>query len=119
MIKWQIGPVKLANGWDATIYRYCENRKRYIGEARDKDWFYAAEWMADGSWNVEGSPCNALNLAPPPKKTVRLQRWINVNFDGTAIIFSTKEGAERNRSDDFMACLVIDEVVTEGMGYSE
>jgi hypothetical protein len=70
MNKWQIGPVKLAKGCEATIHRFCKIRKRYIGE-----WqgicgsFYAAEWNVAGEHTISGIGDPVLNLAPPSKKT--------------------------------------------------
>ncbi len=118
--KWETGPVKLANGWDATIYRYCENRKRYIGEVKDNDgWFCAAEWMDDGSWYYKNSPNNLLNLFPPKKKTVRLKRWLNIYLEeGRVSCGFTQQKredcdtAEKTR----FACIEIDREVTEGEG---
>ena len=115
--KWETGPAKLVNGWDATIYRYCENRKRYIGEVKDNDgWFCAAEWMDDGSWYYKNSPNSELNLAPPPKKTVRVRRWMVVYSNGTTCTFSEKDEAINEAKQSGFALLEIDREVTEREG---
>jgi len=116
-VKWQIGPVKLANGWDATIYRYCENRKRYIGEVMDNDgWFFAAEWIADGSWYHKSAPNSLLDLAPPPKKTVRVQRWLVVYPSGSTQVFTLQPEAIAEAKAFGFALIPIDRQVTEGEG---
>ena len=115
--KWETGPVKLVNGWDATIYRYCENRKRYIGEVKDDDgWFAAAEWRNDGRWDVSKEDFVDYNLAPPPKKTVRVQLWINVYTDGPHALHPSKESALAGGEHARFACIEIDREVAEGEG---
>ena len=115
--KWEIGPVKLVNGWDATIYRYCENRKRYIGEVKDDDgWFMAAEWRNDGRWDVSKEDFVDYNLAPLPKKTVRVQRYVNVFEDGCMVSWPTREEADGFKGGTRFACIEIDREVTEGEG---
>jgi hypothetical protein len=92
MIKWQIGSVKLANGRDAVIHRFCENRQRYLGEwAGRTGEFYAAEWNISGQHTISGVDDPMLDLCPPGKKTVRIQKWINVNSDGTSNTWDTKK----------------------------
>ena len=94
--KWEIGPVKLVNGWDATIYRYCENRKRYIGEVKDDGgWFTAAEWRNDGRWDVSKEDFVDYNLAPLPKKTVRVDAmWVVVYRDKVVSVTALEELAK-------------------------
>ena len=68
MNKWQIGPVKLANGFDAVIHRFCEKRQRYIGELQDASggWF-SREWDANGWYTYMCRTAeDPYNLAPPP-----------------------------------------------------
>ena len=114
--KWEIGPVKLANGWDATIHRYCENRQKYIGELQDGNgsWF-SREWFASGLYsNAETD--HGYNLAPPPKKTVRVQLWINVYADGHHAIHASSESALAGGEHARFACIEIDLEVEEGEG---
>jgi len=96
--KWQIGPVKLANGDDAFIDAINEEQDcyRYTGRARN----HAGEWVACG-WRADGRymhgqkhhPCN---LAPPPKKTVRVQEmWIVVLRNGEAYYYYSQEAAKK------------------------
>ena len=68
--KWQTGPIKLAKGCDAVIYRFCEIRKRYIGEWQGMcGGFYAAEWNVAGEYTISGVGDPVLNLALSSKKT--------------------------------------------------
>lgn len=116
--QWKIGEARTLDGSEAHIdfIQSGSEDYRYIGRALFKD----GEWVSM-DWNSAGvrHGCTdkyQLNLAPTPKKTVRVQRWINVDLDGDSQVWSTKESARRNRSDHFMALLVIDKVVTEGDG---
>lgn len=116
--KWEVGPVKLVNGTDATIYQYCEKRRRYIGWwSAASGAVYAAEWTASGSHSMAGVGDPMLDLAPPPKKTMRFRGWLNVHSDGRFILWSDKFMADSvaNR----FACVEIDREVTEGEGLSE
>ena len=81
--KWKIGPVKLVNGCDATIVRFCETRQRYIGEWESNGKFYAAEWHKSGQHSISGVGDPMLDLAPAPQKTVPLELWIVVYDDGS------------------------------------
>ena len=115
--KWEIGPVKLVNGWDATIYRYCENRKRYIGEVKDDDgWFTAAEWRNDGRWDVSKEDFVDYNLAPPPKKTVRVRASILVYRDGSTTYYRMHDTPSETAKQNAFSFLEIDREVTEGEG---
>ena len=114
--KWQIGPVKLANGFEATIRRFCEKRQQYIGELQDSSgrWF-AREWDAHGWYcfrdKTAEDPCN---LAPPPKKTVRLEGWLNIYDDNSANFFECREDADKEEGRS--ACVPFGYTVTEGEG---
>ena len=117
MSKWQIGPVKLANGEEAFINRFCEKRKRYIGEYAGRlGGFYAAEWNIAGEHTVSGIGDPLLNLAPPPKKTVRVQRWMAVYPSGSTETFLCKTEAIREVNKFGFALIEIDREVTEGEG---
>ena len=114
--KWEIGPVKLANGWDATIHRYCENRQKYIGELQDGNgsWF-SREWFASGLYsNAETD--HGYNLAPPRKKTMRVKGWLNVYANGNASFWKNKDNAD-SQTHRF-SCIEIDREVEEGEGLS-
>jgi hypothetical protein len=116
--KWQIGPVKLANGCEATIHRFCENRKRYLGELQDGSgrWF-AREWDANGWYCFRDKTAeDPFNLALPPKKTVRVQRWLNIDADGTVSLYELRSEADTHCFSDRIACVEIDREVTEGEG---
>jgi hypothetical protein len=117
-VKWQIGPVKLANGFDAVINRFCEKRKRYIGELQDTSgrWF-AREWDANGWYCDLGRDKTAedpFNLAPPPKKTVWINGWLNIYDDNSANFFDRREDADKE--DGRSACIPFGITVTEGEG---
>ena len=115
--KWQIGPVKLANGCDAVIHRFCEKRKRYIGEQTGRlGGVYAAEWNIAGEHTISGIGDPLLNLAPPPKKTVRLDGWLNIYDDNSANFFDRREDADKE--DGRSACVPFGITVTEGEGLS-
>lgn len=111
--KWQVGPVKLVDGSDGIIHRFCETRKRYIGEILSGSLWYACEWTSDGK-NWTGR--DLLNLAPPPKKTVRVRFWINIYPTGWPVRYKSRESADTCASDDRIACIEIDRVVEEGEG---
>jgi hypothetical protein len=117
MNKWEIGPVKLANGCDALIYRFCEKRKRYIGEQTGMlGGVYAAEWNIAGEHTISGIGDPLLNLAPPPKKTVRVQRWMVVYENGGSCKFHDKADAIVEAKAFGFALIEIDREVTEGEG---
>jgi hypothetical protein len=117
-VKWQTGPVKLANGFGAVIHRFCEKRKRYIGELQDGSgsWF-AREWDASG-WYIHTCKTaeDPYNLAPPPKKTVRVKAWLNVDASGSISFCDDREVADRLASVNRIACVPVDREVTEGEG---
>ena len=115
--KWEIGPVKLVNGCDAVIHRFCEKRQRYLGEWSTKTGgFYAAEWHIGGSHTISGIGDPLLDLAPPPKKTVRVKRWLVVYFDGSISMFLNEETAINQAKQHGFALLEIDREVTEKEG---
>ena len=113
---WEIGPVKLVSGFDAVIHRFCEKRQRYIGELQDGSggWF-AREWDASG-WYIHTCKTaeDPYNLVPPPKKTVRLEGWLNIYDDNSANFFDRREDADKE--DNRSACIPFGITVTEGEG---
>jgi len=117
--KWQIGPVKLANGFDAVINRFCEKRKRYIGEHTGRlGGVYASEWNIAGEHTISGVGDPLLNLAPPPKKTVWVRGWLVVFANGKTLYFgyNDKDTAVTEANVRGFALIPIDRKVTEGEG---
>ncbi len=117
-VVWEIGPVKLANGFDAVIHRFCEKRQKYIGELQDGSggWF-AREWDANGWYSFRGKTAeDPYNLAPPPKKTVRVQRWMVVYPSGSSQTYTYQAAAISEASKFGFALIQIDREVTEGEG---
>jgi hypothetical protein len=117
MNKWQIGPVKLANGEEAFIDAINEEqeRYRYTGRMMVQDRFVPVGWHTDGRvmWATTDHPNN---LAPPPKKKVRVQLWVNV-YPGDALhVHKNKVDAESGAGVNRMACKKIDIEVEEGEG---
>ena len=119
--KWQIGSVKLANGDDAFIDAINEGQEEwmYTGRVRSGGLLIATGWDASGRYMYAplGSP---YNLAPPPKKKVRMRAFINVFEDGSNISFLTKEEADKEAA-QYVTChrfalIEIDREVEEGEG---
>jgi hypothetical protein len=116
--KWQIGPVKLANGEDAFIDAINEGQENYRHTGRIRD--FEGEWIAAG-WHANGRlmyaetdhPCN---LAPPPKKTVRVYRAMVVYQSGSTQVFFDKAEAIAEARMYGFALIEIDREVTEGEG---
>lgn len=114
--KWEVGPVKLVNGLDAVIHRFCEKRQRYIGEWQNKQGgFYAAEWHICGS-HFAGTDYSSLNLVPPAKRKVQLHKWVNVYKDGSMFSYPTKKEADDSAHHGRFALIEIDREVEEGEG---
>jgi hypothetical protein len=96
--KWKIGPVKLANGDDAFIdaINYGQKDSVYTGRIRN----HTGEWVA-GGWHNNGRFMYAgkdheCNLAPPPKKTVRVEEmWVVVLHKGEAYYYYSEEAAKK------------------------
>ena len=116
MNKWEKGPVELASGEEAFIDAINEEQEdwRYVGRIRN----FQGIWIAAG-WDANGrlmyaSHDNPGNLAPPPKKTVRLQGWLNIYDDNSANFFDRREDADKE--DGRSACIPFCITVTEGEG---
>jgi hypothetical protein len=118
MSKWQIGPVKLANGEDAFVDAINEGQEdwRYTGRVRNHsgDWI-ACGWHANGRFMFAGKD-HECNLAPPPKKTVRVKLFVNANKDGTFQVQRSRQLADEASLCIRIACKEIDIEVTEGDG---
>jgi hypothetical protein len=117
MNKWQIGPVKLANGEDAFIDAINEGQEafRYTGRFKSLGAWEAAGWDETGRkmYNPTDSP---RNLAPPPKKTVRVKAWLLVWPTGAITVLYNERGAMLNAKQHGFALVPIDREVTEGEG---
>jgi hypothetical protein len=115
--KWQIGPVKLANGEEAFIDAINEGQEanRYTGRVKSH-----GQWISTG-WDDTGrrmySELNHLqNLAPPPRKTVRVKACILVYEDGSTISTSSDESDLGEAKKHAFALVKFDREVTEGEG---
>ena len=114
--KWQVGPVKLVNGYDGNILLFCDHRKIYLGTYKVPDGgVHCIEWREDGTGYY--GP-NDHNLAPPPKKTMRVRFWVNVYTSSLWYTYLTKSGADSNAGLNRFACIEIDREVEEGEGLS-
>jgi hypothetical protein len=115
--KWQVGPVNLANGEEAWIDAINEEQEhyRYTGRMMSQDGFTIAGWHSDGRL-MWGSIDHPRNLAPPPKKKVRVTAAFNVYPDSTFSHHYTREQADRGAGSTRVACKEIDIEVEEGEG---
>jgi len=116
--KWQIGPVKLADGTDAWIFFVQPESKhqRYIGKAKDSDGEWRAlHWCDSGRVGYTATE-HAKNLAPPPKKTVRVRASILVYSDGSTTCKREHELFSHKAKSSAFAIVEIDREVTEGEG---
>jgi hypothetical protein len=113
--KWQIGPVKLANGDEALIdaINKGQDAYRYTGRVKMHDKWVSAGWHASGClmYAENGHP---FNLAPPPKKTITLNGWLNIYDDNSANFFECREDADKEEGRS--ACVPFGYTVTEGEG---
>jgi hypothetical protein len=127
--KWQIGPVKLANGEEAFIDAINEEQEdwRYVGRIL----YLPGLWIAAG-WHASGrlmhasasnptmyaEPDHKCNLAQPPKKTVRVRGWMVVFANGKTLCFgySDKGTAVTEANVRGFALIEIDREVEEGEG---
>jgi hypothetical protein len=116
-VKWQIGPVKLANGEDALIDAINEGQEhyRYTGRMLLQGTLIAVGWDTNGRLMYASSD-NPGNLAPPPKKTVRVQACILVYEDGSTISTSSDESDLDEAKKHAFALVKFDREVTEGEG---
>jgi hypothetical protein len=117
MNKWQIGPVKLANGEGAFIDAVNEGQDycRYTGRMPFQGLLIAAGWDASGRLKYASSD-NPGNLAPPPKKTLRVQRWLVIYKSGLTRVVLDKADATAEAKAFGFALIEIDREVEEGEG---
>ena len=117
--KWQLGPVKLVNETEAIIDAINEDQEdfRYVGRQRLGSTWMPAGWHACGRM-VYATKGTGLDLAPPPKKTVRVRCWLNVYSDGTVNRYWSRLDADNSIGVTYnrIACIEIDREVTEGEG---
>ena len=115
--KWQIGPVKLANGDDAFIDAINEGREgyRYTGRMKLYNQWTAVGWDESGRkmYSEIDSPGN---LAPTPKKKVRVKCWLVVYATGGMCRFDSLHDALIEARADGFALIEIDREVEEGEG---
>ena len=122
MSKWEKGPVKLANGEEAWIDAINEGQEayRYTGRVRS---VANNQWVA-AAWHLNGRYAgymlleinDLLNLAPPPKKTVRVYRAMVVYPSGSTCVFTLQSEAIAEAKQHGFALIEIDREVTEGEG---
>ena len=116
--KWEIGPVKLADGSEGHIDFVQPESKhhRYIGRTKDSSGEWRALHWCDAGMVPYTTTGYAKNLAHPPKKTVRVQLWINVYEDDEHALHASAESALAGGEHVRFACIKIDHTVTEGEG---
>ena len=122
--KWQKGPVTLANGEEAFIDAINEGQEecRYTGRIRNPSnvgpYWVAAAWHLNGRYagDLFLGVNNTRNLAPPPKKTVRVKLWLNVYEDGLHALHYSTETALAGGEHARFALIEIDREVEEGEG---
>jgi hypothetical protein len=114
--KWQIGPVKLASGSEAEITRINEGQEDfcYVGNVMIGATWHPAGWHASGRMMYHEKTGN--NLAPPPKKTVRVKAWLMVSPNGYIAPLYDESEAIANAKKHGFALIEIDREVTEGEG---
>jgi hypothetical protein len=117
MTKWEKGPVKLANGEEAFIDAINEGQDhyRYTGRMPLLGTLIAVGWDANGRL-MYASIDNPGNLAPLPKKTVRVKVWLSVWPNGVITAFYNEGDAIANAKKHGFALIPIDREVTEGDG---
>ena len=117
MNKWQIGPVKLANGSEAEITRINEGQEDfcYVGNVMIGATWHPAGWHASGRIMYTDRDTGN-NLAPPPKKTVRVQVWLMVWPNGSVTVFYNENDAITIAKKHGFALIPIAREVTQGEG---
>ena len=95
--KWEIGPVELIGGREAFIDAINEDQEdfRYSGRVRgQRGIMVSTGWHANGRYMYAESG-HGHNLAPPPKKTVRVDAmWMVVYREGYVDVLSTEKAAK-------------------------
>ena len=119
--KWEKGPVKLANGEEAFIDAINEGQEEchYTGRISSRHGYWvAAAWHLNGRYagDMFLESNDLLNLAPPPKKTVRVKAWLLVWPNGVITAFYNENDAIINAKNHGFALIEINREVTEGEG---
>jgi len=123
MNEWQIGPVKLANGEGAFVdaINGPQEECHYTGRIKSRHGYWvAAAWHLNGRYagDMFLEVNDALNLAPPAKKTVRVYKAMVVYANGSTCVFSLQSEAIAEANQYGFALIEIDREVTEGEGLS-
>ena len=116
--KWEIGPVKLVGGSEAFIDAINEDQEdwRYSGRVRShRGNLVSTGWHADGRYMYAEND-NGFNLAPPPKKKVRVRASILVFRDGSTTYYRIHDTPSETAKQHAFAFLEIDIEVEEGLG---
>ena len=117
-VKWEKGPVKLANGEEAFVDAINEGQEdwRYTGRVRNHaDCWTACGWHANGRY-MYGETDHPYNLAPSPKKTVRVYRGMVVYANGSTCVFTLQSEAIAEARMHGFALIEIDREVEKGEG---
>jgi hypothetical protein len=115
--KWQIGPVKLANGEEAFIDAINEGQEafEYTGRVKSLGVWETAGWDDTGRM-MYASTDDPRNLAPSPKKKVRVKCWLVVYPNGNTCRYSDEHCAIAEANRLGFALIEIDREVEEGEG---
>ena len=116
--KWVIGPVELIGGHEAIIDAINEDQEdfRYSGRVRgQRGIMVSAGWHANGQYMYAATD-HGFHLAPPPKKTVRVQVCLLVYEDGSVVACGAKDEADTCEQEGRFAWVEIDREVTRGEG---
>lgn len=117
-LKWEIGPVKLANGSEAFIDAINEDQEdwRYSGRVRShRGNLVSTGWHADGRYMYAEND-HGFNLVPPSKKKVRVRASILVYRDGSTTYYRTHDTPSETAKRHAFALLEIDREVEQGEG---
>jgi hypothetical protein len=115
--KWQVGPVKLVNGDDAFIDAINEGQEgdRYTGRVKHLGVWSSAGWDDTGR-RMYCELNHPHNLAPPPKKTVRVRMFVNCYSAGAFELHGSRKNADVGQGYNRIACKEINIEVEEGEG---
>ena len=116
--KWETGPVKLVGGNEAIIDAINEDQEdfRYTGRVRSlRGIMVSTGWHASGRY-MYAETDHGFNLAPPPKKTVRVRASILVYRDGSTTYYRMHDTPSETAKQNAFAFLEIDREVTEKEG---
>lgn len=116
--KWETGRVKLADGTEAFIDAINEDQEdwRYTGRVRShRGIMVSAGWHANGRY-MYAETNHGYNLAPPPKKKVRVRASILVYRDGSTSLYRMHDTPSETAKRNAFALLEIDREIEEGEG---